>query len=233
MKWIFTCEHGGNKIPLRYLNFFKGAGSILESHRGYDPGALNLYNRLKELADFSQACESSRLLIEINRSLHHPQLFSEFTKNLPSAEKKEIVKNLYLPYRSTVEKRIHEFISKGEKVFHISVHSFTPVLNGKLRTADIGILYDPGKADEKEFAKKIKMEVIKQMPELKIKFNYPYLGKADGFTTYLRKNFPQNYVGIELEVNQKFSTANVMDRDLKTGFLKILQHIKNDHPTNK
>lgn len=33
--------------------------------------------------------------------------------------------------------------------------------------------------------------------------NYPYLGKSDGFTTSLRKQFPFQYIGIELEINQK------------------------------
>ena len=33
--------------------------------------------------------------------------------------------------------------------------------------------------------------------------NYPYLGKADGFTTSLRQEFQERYIGIELELNQK------------------------------
>ena len=52
-------------------------------------------------------------------------------------------------------------------------------------------------------------------PELSVRFNYPYLGKADGFPTYLRKLFPDNYSGIELEVNQKLSSDNRMEEGLK------------------
>ena len=34
--------------------------------------------------------------------------------------------------------------------------------------------------------------------------NYPYAGKGDGLTSYLRRRFPPGaYVGIELEVNQR------------------------------
>ena len=41
-------------------------------------------------------------------------------------------------------------------------------------------------------------------PELKVRRNYPYAGKSDGFTAYLRRRFPADaYVGIELEINQK------------------------------
>ncbi|MFI4875804.1 MAG: N-formylglutamate amidohydrolase, partial [Blastopirellula sp. JB062] len=41
-------------------------------------------------------------------------------------------------------------------------------------------------------------------PDFRIRFNYPYLGKADGLTTSLRKKLTgDRYVGIELEVNQR------------------------------
>ncbi len=40
--------------------------------------------------------------------------------------------------------------------------------------------------------------------DLKVRRNYPYTGKSDGFTAYLRRRFPADvYVGIELEINQK------------------------------
>ena len=35
-------------------------------------------------------------------------------------------------------------MSRGRRVIHISSHSFTPELNGKVRRADVGLLYDPG-----------------------------------------------------------------------------------------
>lgn len=42
---------------------------------------------------------------------------------------------------------------------------------------------------------------------LNVRRNYPYPGNADGFTTYLRKQFSlSKYVGIEIEINQKHIT---------------------------
>ena len=41
-----------------------------------------------------------------------------------------------------------------------------------------------------------------------------YFGKSDGFTTYLRKKFKQHYIGLELEVNQKFAKNNRFSQDL-------------------
>jgi hypothetical protein len=41
-------------------------------------------------------------------------------------------------------------------------------------------------------------------PELTVRRNYPYAGKGDGLTAWLRRRLsPDIYVGIELEINQK------------------------------
>jgi hypothetical protein len=44
----------------------------------------------------------------------------------------------------------------------------------------------------------------RRAPQLRVRRNYPYLGRADGLTTYLRRRFPAGaYIGVELEVNQR------------------------------
>lgn len=223
MKLVLTCEHATNSIPEKYQELFIEADAVLNSHRGYDPGAYDLFLYLKKLSNFNFHQKTGRLLVEVNRSKNHPSLFSEFTKNLPSEEKKDIIERYYFPYRNSVEQKIDELIEKGEKVLHFSVHSFTPNLNGNTRNADIGILYDPARKEEKDFSLQLKQYLLKEYSGLNIRFNYPYLGKADGFTTYLRKRFPQNYLGIELEVNQKFSDDNKMQAELKTAIFNALK----------
>ncbi len=225
MKLILTCEHAFNTIPQEYQDLFINAEEILESHRGYDPGALDLFNELKDLADFSFYHETGRLLVEVNRSKGHSNLFSEFTKNLSGKQKNEILTQYYFPFRDSVEKQISSIIEKGEKVLHFSVHTFTPKLNEEIRKTDIGLLYDPSRSEEKEFSKKFKQNLKNQNPELKIRFNYPYLGKADGFITYLRKKFTENYLGIELEVNQKFVSQNQMEYRIKNAVFLALKEV--------
>ena len=105
------------------------------------------------------------------------------------------------------------------------MHTFTPKLNEEIRNTDIGLLYDPTRSEEKEFSKKFKQNIKNHNPDLKIRFNYPYLGKADGFTTYLRKKFPENYLGIELEVNQKFVSQNQMDHQIKNAVFLALKEV--------
>ena len=224
MKLVLTCEHGGNLIPQRHKHLFHDK-TVLQSHRGFDLGSLDLFYHLKPLADASKFSETSRLLIELNRSLHHKNLFSEYTKTLSTLDKELLISDYYLVYRNEVESIIGNFIEANQKVLHISVHSFTPNLNGEERQCDIGLLYDSRKPEEKEFCKQFKASFLKIDNTLNVRFNYPYLGKADGFTTYLRKQFPSHYLGIELEINQKFSINNIMETKIKTALFSALKQI--------
>lgn len=224
MKLVLTCEHGGNKIPIPYKKYFND-NEVLETHIGYDIGALDLFQHLEPLSDSSFYSTTSRLLVELNRSLHHSQLFSNNTRNISKTEKDQILNTYYTPYRNEVEKTIQDYINKDFKVLHLSIHSFTLVFNGEKRNADIGLLYDSRQTEEKVFCKNFKSELLKHNPKLNIRFNYPYLGKADGFTSYLRKRFSENYLGIEIEVNQKYSVEMKMDIDLKSALYKTIKSL--------
>ena len=225
MKLIITCEHGGNEIPDTYKTLFTDK-KILNSHRGYDLGALDIFNFLKPLATYTNYSKTSRLLIELNRSLWHKNLFSEFTKKLTLREKEHLIKSYYEVYRNRVENQINALITKENKVTHLSIHSFTPILNDEVRNCDIGLLYDSSNLHEKNIATQLKASLYTINPKWNVRFNYPYLGKADGFTTYLRKTFTENYVGIEIELNQKFSKNNSMNLELKNDLYKAISELK-------
>ncbi|EGV44662.1 N-formylglutamate amidohydrolase [Bizionia argentinensis JUB59] len=224
MKIVLTCEHGGNDVPTAYQSLFINAENILNSHRGYDLGALDLFKALIPLSDFSKYSTTSRLLIELNRSLHHNNLFSEFSRNISKAAKQTIINEFYKPYRDSIESEISKCINQGEIVLHISVHSFTPIWNNKERLTDIGLLYDSKIYEEKQFCKILKAELLKRSA-FKIRYNQPYLGKSDGFTSYLRKQFPNKYIGVEVEINQKFSKNNQMSNELKNAVLMAIEAV--------
>lgn len=203
--FLITCEHGGNRIPPRYRGLFRGHEDLLHTHRGYDAGALVLARELAgALAAPLFVSASSRLLIDLNRSIGHPRLYSEATRSAPAAVRREILERYYLPYRSQTEAAIAETVAHGGRAIHISSHSFTPELDGEIRNADIGLLYDPARPGEVELCERWQAACKALAPGLKVRRNYPYTGKSDGFTAYLRRRFPADaYVGIELEINQK------------------------------
>ena len=206
---LITCEHGGNRIPGPYRHLFAGQARVLRSHRGYDIGALRMARELARALEAPlHACIISRLLIEMNRSPRHAQLYSEFTRTLPPELRRELLERYYLSYRDAVELRIGALLAGGARVVHLSCHSFTPELDGVARDADIGLLYDPRRAGERSLCRHWRGALARHAPALKVRMNYPYAGTADGFTTYLRRRFPgHGYVGIELEVNQRHAQA--------------------------
>ncbi|MDO6737839.1 N-formylglutamate amidohydrolase [Wenyingzhuangia sp. 2_MG-2023] len=229
MKLILSCEHGGNKIPLAYDSLFQKHETVLKTHRGYDPGALDLHNFLKPLAYFHKSNEVSRLLIELNRSLHHPALFSEYSKCLTKEQKQLLIQQYYVIYRDKIAQQIACQSQCHQKILHLSVHTFTPIFKGVTRKCDIGLLYDPSKTIEKNIAIQLKAALKKRAPELNVRFNYPYKGTSDGFTKTLRTQFTERYAGIELEVNHKFSSQNKMNEAIKKVIYKSLKQVLDQH----
>ncbi len=65
MKILLTCEHSGNEIPQKYIDLFKDDLEVLKTHRGFDPGAYDLFQYLSDLSDFEYAHLTSRLLVEV------------------------------------------------------------------------------------------------------------------------------------------------------------------------
>ena len=202
--FIITCEHGGNRVPAPYRRMFRGQRELLDSHYGYDPGSLVMAKALASaFAAPLVASTVSRLLVDLNRSIGHPQLFSAVTRAAPALTRAQIVEQHYRPYRRQVERLIRQAVGRGHRVIHISSHSFTAELDGKVRATDVGLLYHPGRRAEAEVCARWKETLTASAPELRVRRNYPYAGKGDGLTSHLRVRFaPSDYVGIELEVNQ-------------------------------
>jgi predicted N-formylglutamate amidohydrolase len=206
MSLLFTCEHGGNRIPARYAPLFRAHERLLRSHRGYDAGALACARELSHAFGAPLVYSTtSRLLIELNRSQHHPHLFSRVTRSLPAEERERIAERYYRPYRGAVESHVAGAARRGERVLHISCHSFTPRMSGIARRAEIGLLYDPAREGEARFCRAWQRTIERLAPDWRVRRNYPYRGSDDGLTTYLRSRFGgEVYRGVEIEVNQKF-----------------------------
>ncbi|UCD34988.1 MAG: N-formylglutamate amidohydrolase [Nitrospiraceae bacterium] len=204
VEYLITCEHGGSAIPREYSRLFRNRQGLLASHRGYDRGSRDLAGRLAErLGGRLYYAETSRLLVDLNRSPGHPRLFSEITRYLAGEEKATLLLTYYHPYRNAVRSFISGCIGEGRGVVHVSVHTFTPVLGG-VRNADAGLLYDPSRDAERELCLAWQEALSTVMPWIRVRRNYPYRGKSDGMVSSMRKRFgPRHYLGVELELNQR------------------------------
>lgn len=204
--YLVTCEHASSHVPASLRALFRSTSDrrLLETHAGYDIGALLIAQAIaKELGAPLFLGKMTRLLIDLNRSLHHPKLFSVQSRQL-SAQERDRLLEAYHAYRAPIEAWID---SSQHAVVHLSVHSFTPVWHGRERRTDIGILYDPRRDAEARFSAELQRQ-LRLHSDLAIHRNLPYRGASDGFTTALRTRFSaRRYLGIELEFNQRLVSS--------------------------
>lgn len=200
---VITCEHGGNDIPAPYRGLFEGQNALLDTHRGYDLGALAMARQMARRFNAPLfAATRSRMLVDLNRSIGHPKIFSGITRALEAKDKENILKRYYAPHRDKIQRAIGGALAGGHAVLHIAVHSFTPVLEGRIRNMDVGLLYDPRRKNERLFCRQWNQQIQMRYPKYHVRSNAPYKGISDGLATHFRRLFSADYVGIELELNQ-------------------------------
>ena len=221
---IITCEHAGNEVPEAYQHLFIGHEETLQSHRGWDPGAVEIATHLaQQLKVPLFKSMTTRLLVETNRSLNNEDLFSGLTSFLSQQERERILALYYHPYRNAIEEALKK---SGKPVLHISMHSFTPVLDDQIRELEVGLLFDPQREIEADFSRKFQHELQVKLPGFRIELNKPYRGTDDGLTTHLRTKFsPHTYLGIEIEVNQKLRSSSDFEK-LKEALTEGLRKLQ-------
>jgi predicted N-formylglutamate amidohydrolase len=198
---VFSCEHGGNDIPAAYRPLFAEATALLATHRGYDRGALAVARSLAGRFDAPLVATTiSRLLVDLNR-MPSRRAFSVLTRDLPGEVRADILAEYHAAYRTRLREAVGQPQSKSP-VVHVSVHSFTPVLDGRVRGFDVGLLYDPSRARERALARRWRASLRER--GLSVRLNAPYRGVADGATRWMRTLLPDRcYAGLELELNQR------------------------------
>jgi len=203
--YLITCEHGGARVPAAYRPLFAGAEALLASHRGWDAGAAPLARFLAEaLAAPLHLTTLTRLLVDLNRSAHNPRVFSERTRALSRPRRQALLDTYHAPHRAAVEATVSGLSREGRPVVHLAVHTFTPVLNGRARGADLALLYDPARPTERALCAAWAAALSRRFTDLTVRRNQPYRGASDGLTTWLRSRHPdRRYLGVEIEVNQR------------------------------
>lgn len=210
---MVTCEHAGNQVPAAWRYIFaetpdglpaEATEAMLAGHRGWDPGSKGVATRLAvRLAAPLLMVPVTRLLVDVNRSIDAPDVFSDWTRERPEEERVRMLATLHAPHRASVERTAAAAIRSGHRVLHVSVHTFVDVLDGNRRTFDVGVLFDPARTWEHRLAGDWAAAMERLVPSWTVRFNEPYAGVDDGLTTSMRRRFGGGaYAGIELEIRQ-------------------------------
>lgn len=206
---VFSCEHASAWVPKRWHDVLDPRSSVLSSHRAYDLGAQELATFLaRQFRAPLFTGQVTRLLVDLNRPLHHPRVFPQTPGKLSNDQKQRLATDYHAPYWQKVSEEINEHLRSRELVVHLSVHTFTPRLGRQTRTADIGLLYDPNRSREAKLCTTWQRYLAVANPALRVRRNYPYRGTSAGLTSSLRSSISSAaYLGIELEVSQRWVEA--------------------------
>lgn len=207
---LVTCEHACNRLP----DGFALDGDVQQLHVAWDPGALVIAEHLARRFEAPLwRGEYSRLVADLNRSVGNRMLIRpvsdghpiHFNYGLSQRARAERVARYHRPYREGVERAAQEIIARHGRCVQISVHTFTPTLDGKLRRNDIGLLHDPRWGIERQVCRDLRAHLDSQT-EYVTWFNRPYSGTADGILPAMRRQHGEDtFLGIELEINQKYA----------------------------
>ena len=205
---LLVCEHAANRIPAALDNLGLDEATRL-SHIAWDPGALAVAQEISCLLDARLVASTvSRLVYDCNRPPEAPGAMpgrSEVfdipgNRNLSDTEKAARVATVYEPFRTLLADTIASFPAPPVLV---TIHSFTPVYQGKQRDVEIGILHD----SDTRLADAM-LDLAPKHTELNAQRNDPY-GPGDGVTHTLKLHaLPNGLMNVMIEVrNDLIATA--------------------------
>lgn len=145
---VIVCDHAANRIPER-LNKLGLDDNALNSHIAWDPGAAELARRLSSRLDATLILSNySRLVIDCNRAPDDPESILANSDGIPvpgnsNIDQQEAVrrrKTLFDPYQQAIASILKRRDPETARL--LSIHSFSPVLNGRERPWTIGVCYE-------------------------------------------------------------------------------------------
>ncbi len=144
---VLVCDHASNRVPRR-LGTLGLKPAQLADHIAWDPGAAEVARRLSTHLDAPLVLSGySRLVIDCNRLLSSAGSIAEQSadvsipgnRGLNRQEKEIRIEELFQPYHGAIVKLLDNRSNRPSLL--LSIHSFTPVLNGKQRPWPIGVSY--------------------------------------------------------------------------------------------
>jgi predicted N-formylglutamate amidohydrolase len=147
---VLFSDHAGRAIPQR-LGTLGLRQDELDQHIGWDIGIAKLARKLATALDAPAVLAGySRLVIDCNRRLDDPTSIAQESDRIPvpgnrglSAEdRKARQEEIFRPYHAAITQVIARKRNEGPDPAILSLHSFTPQMNGFARPWHIGILWN-------------------------------------------------------------------------------------------
>jgi predicted N-formylglutamate amidohydrolase len=177
---LLVCDHASDRIP-QALGDLGLDAFARRCHLAVDIGAEALTEHVASaLGAAAVLAQYSRLVVDCNRHLMDPAAFLEFgdgievqgNRSLRQADKDRRAAAIHIPYHQAIEAQLERYKGLGTRPVFLSIRSFTPVMNGRARHCEVGILWDQDQDLHQHF-----LDTFRQAG-FATGDNEPYSGKA-------------------------------------------------------
>ncbi len=201
--FVLVCEHASPHIPDEFNDLgLEPAGR--ESHIVWDPGAFAVALVMSASLDSPLvSAQVSRIVYDCNRAPGSHDAIPDHSDIYPVPGNREMTDDqrrarhdrFYTPFRDTLADLVETRMNRRRPPALLTIHSFTPVYQGKQRDIEIGILHDR----DTRLADPLLDEVAGQTRRI-VRRNEPY-SAADGVThTLLEHAIPRNLMNAMIEI---------------------------------
>lgn len=204
---VIVADHARRALPDDYGDLGLPA-SEFDRHIAYDIGVESVVHHLAALTGAPAVYATfSRLLIDPNRGEDDPTLIRQLYDgtivpgNYPmsDAERERRLDRFHRPYQDAVGALVASVAAaSGRAPFLLSVHSFTPAMQGFVRPWHAGVLWD---TDDR--AARPLIDMLAADPALVVGDNEPYDGALKGDTMYrhaIVNGFPHALIEIRQDL---------------------------------
>ena len=215
---LLTCEHASNRVPAP-LRSSAMDRAWLETHWGYDIGARTITREIARTSGSAAIlARFSRLVCDPNRAPGHSEFVRSeteghalsFNRELTDSEIARRLASLHAPYHAAVDGALAARRASGSgDVVLISIHTFTPVWNMRVRPMDVGVLFGPHEAVARRLVRELGREGFETAE------NQPYSARDGLVYAVERHGTSHGVVYLELEINQSLTCT--APRALKTA----------------
>jgi len=220
---VITAEHASNALPDGYSWTENDLKYFANDHWGYDPGSLDMALFLaKELKCLLVHSLYSRLLLDVNRSTSATDLFRasgdghlvDLNRDITYEEEQTRI----IKYHHSYYNALREISIKIDPTYIFSVHSFTPLYEGQVRTLECGVLINYSD----DLGTKI-TEGIKHR-NYNAALNEPYDGKQglNALDTLIYAKYPVHRQGVEFEFRNDLLTDPEKAPKMKLDVLETI-----------
>ncbi len=177
---VLVCDHASKRVP-RCLDNLGLTPEQLDDHIGWDPGAADVARLLSNKLDAPLILSGySRLVIDCNRPLQSPQSIPEQSagvlvpsnQNITAEDRARRVKNVFTPYHNAINQLLAD--RKNRPTVFLSIHSFTPSLDGQHRPWHIGVSFW-----RNDTLAKLLISALKKDEDIVVGDNEPYAIDAE------------------------------------------------------